>query len=314
MPTSPKQHRAGFVALCGRPNVGKSTLLNALVGQELAVATALPQTTRERMLGVWTGEGFQAVLVDTPGIHRARSALNRFMVDEALAGAGDVDVVCLLAEVPVLPDLERAQAWQPGEVALDALVSLKALGKPILLVLTKCDRVARGELMLPVLERWSREHDFAAIIPLSARTGAGLDDLREEVVAHLPASPPLYDPEDLSDRPVRWHVAELVRQEIFEQLRDELPYSCAVVVERYKEGASRDRVEAVIHVERDSQRGIVIGRGGRQIRALREGARRRVRELVQRPVDLFLEVRVSKNWTKDPAALARLGYGKAGKA
>ncbi len=312
MSAPPESHRAGFIALCGRPNVGKSTLLNALLGHELAVATALPQTTRERMLGVWTGPGFQAVLVDTPGIHRARSALNRFMVDEALAGASDVDAVCLLAEAPLLPDQARAEAWQPGAVALEALAAVRELGKPVILVLTKCDRVRKRDLLLPVLARWSQTHDFAAIVPVSARTGEGLDALRDEVVARLPESPPLYDPEDLSDRPVRWHVAELVRQEIFEQLRDELPYSCAVVVESYREGPRRDRIQAVIHVERDSQRAIVIGRGGRQIRALREGATRRVRDLVGRPVDLSLEVRVSKNWTKNPAALARLGYRKAG--
>lgn len=308
--TTAPAFRSGFVAFCGRPNVGKSTLLNALVGQELAVATRLPQTTRERFAGVLGGDDFQIVLVDTPGIHRARSAFNKFMVDEALAAARDVDVVAFLAEVPRLPDADAARAWRPGPVVLEALEALAGLGHPIVLVPTKVDRVRPKPLLLPILDTWRTLHDFAAIVPVSATRGVGLRDLVRALVERLPVGPAYFDPDQTSDRPVRWHAAELVRKALFEQMSDEVPYSCAVVVESYEERPDGDHVRATIHVERPSQRGIVIGKGGTRIKAVRTAAQRAIAELVGRPVHLFLEVRVTKNWTKDPVAMARLGYAR----
>lgn len=305
--------RSGFVAFCGRPNVGKSTLLNALVGRELAVATPLPQTTRERFVGVLSGDDFQLVLVDTPGIHRARSAFNKFMVDEALGAARDVDVVALLAEVPRLADAEAAKAWRPGPVVLEALEALAGLGHPIVLVPTKVDLLRPRELLLPILDTWRTIHEFAAIVPVSARRGVGLDDLVRELVAQLPEGAPYYDPDDLSDRPLRWHVAELVRKVLFERMAAEVPYSCAVVVDEYREGPKADRIRATIHVERNSQRGIVIGKGGERIKEVRMRAQRAIEELTGRPAHLFLEVKVTKNWTKDPVAMARLGYRPRGR-
>lgn len=301
-------HRSGFVALCGRPNVGKSTLLNALVGQHVAVATARPQTTRQRLLGIWTQPEFQAVLVDTPGIHRARSALNRFMVDEALRGARDVDLVLFLAEAPLLPDAEAAAAWQPGEVAREGLDALVRLKRPIVLVLTKVDRLKMHDLLLPVIDAWSAVHPFEAIVPLSAITGDGLAALRAEVVARLPAGPRYYEPDQLSDRDMRWHAAELVREKLFEHLGEELPYSCAVTVTSFSERPERDVVRATIHVERDSQKGMVVGRGGKMIKTISSQARARIAELTGRPCELRLTVAVARNWTKDPDALSRLGY------
>lgn len=300
--------RAGFVALCGRPNVGKSTLLNALVGQDLAIATRFPQTTRERMLGVWNDDTFQAVLVDTPGIHRAKSKLNRYMVDEALRGAEDVDLVLMLAEAPKLPDAEAAEQWTPGPGATAALEALAELGRPMVLVLTKVDRIETRELLLPVLERWAAMHEFAAIVPTSATEGEGLDTVREQVLAHLPPGEALFDPEQLSDRNMRWHAAECVRAELFAALGDELPYSCAVTVESYRSSRERDRIGATVHVERKSQKGIVIGAKGRVIKAIGKAARARISELTGRPCDLFLEVRVTENWTKDKKKLEALGY------
>jgi GTPase len=296
------------VALCGRPNVGKSTLLNALLGESVAVATPHPQTTRERLLGIWTEEAFQAVLVDTPGIHRARSALNRFMVAAALRGARDVDVILLLAETPQVPDIETANAWEPGEVASSALNVLAELGHPIVLVLTKIDRLHDSALLLPILDTWSKQHDFAAVVPVSALHGEGLDALKQEIVARLPEGPRYYEPEQLSDRNLRWHAAELVRAELFEHLAQELPYSCAVQVTGYTERPDRDVVRATVFVERDSQKGMVVGKGGRTIKAISMGARARIARLTGRPCELHLRVDVAKGWTRDPDKLSKLGY------
>ncbi|MCX4244577.1 GTPase Era [Paraliomyxa miuraensis] len=301
-------HRSGFVAICGRPNVGKSTLLNALMGERVAVATAHPQTTRERLLGIWTRPTFQAVLVDTPGIHRARSALNRYMVDQALRGARDVDLVLLLAETPVLADDEQATAWEPGPVALEGLAAIARLERPILLVLTKTDRLADRRMLLPVIETWTRHHAFEAVVPTSAIADEGLAELEREIVARLPPGPCYYDAEQLTDRDLRWHAGELVRAELFEHLGQELPYSCAVQVTAWQERADRDTVRATVFVERDSQKGIVIGKGGRMIKALSTGARGRIAELTGRPCDLLLQVQVARDWTRNPDALPRLGY------
>lgn len=307
-PTIPADHRSGFVAICGRPNVGKSTLLNALLGEPVSIATPHPQTTRERLLGVWTEEAFQAVLVDTPGIHRARSALNRYMVDQALAGARDVDLVLMLAEAPALPDAEAAEAWEPGEVALEVMNTVTKLGHPVVLVLTKVDRLRRHEDLLPILARWSSLHEFAAIVPTAALEGEGLDGIRREVLQRLPLGPRLYDADNLTDRPMRWHAAEAIRAMLFERLRQELPYSCAVVVTAYRERGGEDRIVATVYVERDSQRGMVIGKGGAGIKAIREGATLRIEALTGRACNLSLSVDVAKNWTKDPDKLRTMGY------
>jgi GTP-binding protein Era len=308
-PSNP--HRSGFVAICGRPNVGKSTLLNALLGEPVAVATAHPQTTRERLLGIWTRPGFQAVLVDTPGIHRARSALNRFMVEQAVRGARDVDLVLLLAETPALHDDEQAAAWEPGEVAREGLAVLAELGKPLVLVLTKIDRLADRRHLLPVIEAWMRQHAFEAVVPTSAVTGEGLPELQAEVVGRLAEGPRYYDSEQLTDRDMRWHAAELVRGQLFEHLGQELPYSCAVRVTSWQERDDRDTVHATVFVERDSQKGMVIGKGARVIKALSSGARRRISDLTGRPCDLILQVAVARDWTRDPEQLSKLGYQDA---
>ena len=301
-------HRSGFVAICGRPNVGKSTLLNALLGEPLAVATPHPQTTRERMLGVWTRPEFQAVLVDTPGFHRARSALNKYMVDQAIAGARDVDLVLLLAETPAVRDDEQAESWEPGPVALEGFEAIKALNRPMALVLTKIDRIADRRHLLPVITAWTKIHEFQTVVPTSAVRGEGLDELQSVVVGSLPEGPRYYDSEQLSDRHLRWHAAELVRAELFEHLGQELPYSCAVMVTGWREQPTRDQVKATIYVERDSQKGMVIGKGGRVIKALSMGARRRIAELTGRDCDLRLSVDVARNWTRDPDKLPRMGY------
>ncbi len=303
----PTAHRFGYVAVCGRPNVGKSTLVNALVGEPVAVATAHPQTTRERMLGIWSRPSFQAALVDTPGLHRPKSALNRYMVAEAIAGCRDVDVVLLLAETPSLPP-ERALVWVPGDVARDGLDKLAALRRPIVLVLTKTDQLRDPGSMLPVIDAWQKLHDFAAIVPVAALHGEGLDPLEAEVFRHLGDGPSHFPDDQLTNRPLRWHAAELIRAELFEHLTQELPYSCAVVVGRYDERGTSDALEATVYVERDSQRGMVVGKGASVIKAISMGARARIERFTGRGCDLRLRVDVAPNWTRDPARLATFGY------
>ena len=304
--------RSGFVALCGRPNVGKSTLLNALLGEELAVATALPQTTRERMLGIWTTDRFQAVLVDTPGIHRAKSALNKYMVDEALRGAQGVDLILMLAEVPSFPATPEGAAavaeWEPGSGAREAVERLADAKRRMVLVLTKCDLLGSRDFLLPIISKWQAIHPFDAVVPVSAYEGGGLDSLRAEVEQALPERAAQFDPEQLTDRNMRWHAAELIRGELFTRLGQELPYSCAVTISTYKELRARDLIEAVIHVERTSQKGIVIGAKGRTIKSISMAARARIEALVGRPCELFVEVRVTPGWSKDPSKLEELGY------
>jgi len=303
-------HRSGFVALCGRPNVGKSTLLNALVGSDLAIASRLPQTTRQRLLGIWSEPGVQAVLVDTPGIHRAKSALNRYMVDEALRAAADVDLVLLLAEAPVVADAEAAAGWTPGEGALAALEAVRPLKAPIALVLTKIDRLADRQLLLPIIATWSRLHPFVAILPIAATTGEGMEGLRAEVLRRLPEGPALYDDDQLSDRDMRWHAGERVREAIFRFLGEELPYSCAVTVESYREQRRppKDVIRATVHVERESQKAMVIGKGGQAIRKISTAARQAIAAFTGRGCDLFLTVKVTRNWTRDPEMMEKLGY------
>lgn len=304
--------RSGFVALCGRPNVGKSTLLNALLGEELAVATALPQTTRERMLGIWTTDAFQAVMVDTPGIHRPKSALNKYMVSEAMRGARDVDLILMLAEVPRFPATPEGEAaaaeWEPGPGARDAVMRLADLGRRMVLVLTKCDLLGRSDLLLPIIAKWQELHTFDGVIPVSALQGRGLDVLRAEVQGALPLGPHYYAADQLSDRSMRWHASELIRAELFERLGQELPYCSAVTIANYKNLRTRDRIEAHIHVERASQKGIVIGAKGRSIKAISIAARKKIEVLAGRPCELFIEVCVTPGWTKDPRKLEGLGY------
>lgn len=305
--STPQPHRFGYVAVCGRPNVGKSTLVNALVGEPVAIATEHPQTTRERMLGIWSQPGFQAVLVDTPGLHRPKSALNRYMVAEALAGCRDVDLVLYVAEIPAI-GADKAGAWEPGDVAKDGLETIAMSKKPIVLVLTKRDRLRDQAALLPIIDAWQKLHSFDAIVPVAALHGEGIDALGREVVARMPEGPAHFPDDQLTNRPLRWHAAELVRAELFEHLDQELPYSCAVVVQRYKEGREGDLIEATIYCERDSQRGMVIGKGARVIKAIGIGARARIERLTGRGCDLRLRVDVAQNWTRDPSRLATFGY------
>ena len=292
---------AGTVAILGRPNVGKSTLLNRVVGEKLAIVTPKPQTTRNRIVGVWNGPAGQIVFVDTPGVHGARKGLNRFMVGEAMAAIEDVDAALLVVD---------GTDGKPGDAERTILDGLGAARKPVVLAINKVDKVKDKAAVLPMLASWNGLATFAAMVPISATRGTNVDELVREICRMLPAGPPLYGPEMLTDRSERFLAAELVREQLFLRLKQELPYATAVVIETWQERPDRGDVviEATILVERDSQRGIVVGKGGTMIRDLGSQARVEISTLLGRPAHLKLEVKVAPDWTTSPEALARLGY------
>jgi GTP-binding protein Era len=294
---------AGTVAILGRPNVGKSTLLNRIVGEKLAIVTPKPQTTRNRIVGVWNGEGGQIVFVDTPGVHGARKGLNRYMVGEAMAAIADVDAALLVVD----GSDGKAGAGDAERMILEGLAAAK---KPVVLAINKVDKVKDKTAVLPMLVAWEKGARFAAMVPISATRGTNVDGLVREICRMLPEGEPLYGPDMLTDRTERFLAAELVREQLFLRLKQELPYATAVVIESWQERADKGDVviDALILVERDSQRGIVVGKGGTMIRDVGIAARKEIGTLLDRPVHLKLEVKVVPDWTTSPRELQRLGY------
>jgi GTP-binding protein Era len=297
---------AGTVAILGRPNVGKSTLLNALVGEKLAIVTPKPQTTRNRILGVWNGPAGQIVFVDTPGVHGSKKALNRFMVQEALGTIEGVDAALLVVE---------AGERRPGQLAdeREILRELAAARKPTVLAVNKVDKVKDKPALLPLLAEWEQVAKFEALVPISALKQKNLEPVVAELVKLLPKGPPLYGPDMLTDRTERFLAAELIREQVFLLTRQELPYAVAVDVQAWEERARQDGtadvvIEATILVERESQKAIAVGKGGSMIREIGTKARAAITDLLGRPAHLKLEVKVEPDWTTSPAALARLGY------
>lgn len=291
--------RCGFVSILGRPNVGKSTLFNRLVGDKMAIVSPIPQTTRNRILGIRNVEGGQIILLDTPGIHDARRELNQRMVRTALASGQDADVLLFLIEVPS-PPVEQDRAM---------IESLRGSHGAALLVINKIDRVKK-EVLLPVIDQYRRLHAFEEIVPVSAVTGEGVDRLADVILGHLPESPPYYPEEMITDQTERFLASEIIRERVIHHCFQEIPYSTAVTVEAFKEQPEKNLVviQGTIHVERDSQKKIVIGKGGQNLRKIGEEARKEIEGLVEKRVFLELWVNVDRNWTRDPRALNRLGY------
>jgi len=302
----PGPHRAGFAAIVGRPNVGKSTLLNRLLGQKLAIVSPKPQTTRSRILGVVTLPGAQVALLDTPGLHAARGGLNARMVQQALQTLDGADAALFLIE-----------AGSPGiDAAMrKALEQVKAARKPTLLVINKIDALPRAQL-LPLIDRWRREHDWTEVYPLSALTGENVEGLLDAVARHLPEGPPLFPEDKWTDVPERDLSAELVREQILHQTEQEVPYSAAVVVEEFDESERAvgprglTRISATVLVERDSQKAILIGRGGARLKEIGTKARQQIEKLLGCKVFLQLHVKVEKDWTQTSRGLRRAGYGE----
>jgi GTP-binding protein Era len=290
--------KAGFVALVGRPNAGKSTLLNRLVGQKVAIVSDKPQTTRTRILGVRNGEGGQIVFIDTPGIHRPLHRLNVRMVDVAVQSISQADVVCGVADA--------AEAVGGGDQYLGTLLARASV--PTVLALNKIDRVAKPAL-LPLIEQWSRLARFEDIVPVSALTGENEDALLQALLRHLPEGEALYPAEYLTDQPERAYVAELIREKVLRHTRDELPFSSAVLVDRFEDANERGlmRLFCTILVERESQKPIVIGRGGAMIKRIGTEAREELERFFGARVFLDLRVKTRAGWREDPRMLDEIG-------
>jgi len=291
--------KSGFVSLIGRPNAGKSTLLNFLLGEKIAIISPKPQTTRNRILGIKNLPAGQIVFLDTPGIHRSRTGLNQAMVKVARATLQEVDVVCFLIE-----------ADRPGNDENDLILEdLKRVIKPVILIINKIDLVARGTL-LPIMERYSQLRSFEQIIPISALRGDGVDVLAAELLKILPEGPKFFPEDMITDLPERFLVAELIREKVIQLTRDEIPHSTAVEVEEFKEREEKNLVviKATIQVERESQKGILIGEKGRMLKEMGRLAREEIEAFLGARVFLELWVKVEKNWRDDPRALRRLGY------
>lgn len=291
-------HRCGFAAIVGRPNVGKSTLLNALLGRKISIVSPKPQTTRHRILGILTRPEAQVIFVDTPGLHAgARRAMNRHMNRAALASLQDADVNLFVVE---------ALRWtDEDQRVLDELVKQD---RPIVLVLNKVDKVFPKERLLPFIEELGRRARFVEIVPLSALKRSNIEQLPTTIAGYLPESPPHFPDDQVTDRSEQFQAAEIVREKLTLRLRQELPYGLTVVLEQFKEEEGGLLINAVIWVERSGQKAIVIGNGGEQLKEVGRAARLEMNELFKRPVHLELWVKVKENWSDNEMALRQLGY------
>ena len=290
-------YRSGFVALVGRPNVGKSTLLNRILGEKVAIISDKPQTTRTRILGVKHLPGAQMVFLDTPGIHKPKFRLNQRMVDVALHVLDEVNLAFFLVEATEAPG--------PGDRFV--LERLKERKVPVFLVVNKVDLVKKLRL-LPLLDEYQRMHEFAEIVPISAKTGDGVDRLVELALARMPEGP-VYFPEDvMTDQPMRVLAAEIIREKLLQKTRDELPFAVAVGIDSFKEEGRLARISATVYVEKESQKAIVIGKHGEVLKAVGTYARIDMENLFGMKVFLQLWVKVKEAWREDERMLVELGY------
>ena len=290
--------RCGFVAVIGRPNVGKSTMINAFVGTKVSIVTPKPQTTRHRIVAVHTQENAQILFVDTPGLHKnATKAMNRMMNRTATSALSDADLILFLCE---------ANRWtQEDEAALKKVIDC---GVPTIAVLNKIDKVHPRELVLETMAEMNTRGEFREVVPLSAKDGDNIDRLREMIPKYLPESEPLF-PEDMrTDRSEHFHITELIREKLTLSLRQEVPYGLTVQIERYEVEPEGIAINAIIWVERDSQKGIVVGKGGKHLKKVGREARLELKAKMGVPVHLELWVKVKENWADNENELLRLGY------
>lgn len=305
---SPPIQRAGFVALIGRPNVGKSTLLNYLLGEKLSIVAPKPQTTRQRLLGVLTHENSQLAFWDTPGLHRTdergHTLLNRFMVQEAQHVMMDADVLVWVTEPGSLEHPIR-------QADRDILAQIPP-NKPLVLAVNKIDLLSDKQRVLPTLQAWSALHPFRAMVPLSAETGENVPALLDEIIACLPESEALFSTDTLTDRSERYLVAERIREQVFLYTHQEIPYATAVTIDQWEEIPSERgrcvRIDATIHIEKAAQKRIVVGAQGSMIKRIGSIARQEISQLLECPVQLFLFVRVDDSWSERDAGLREMGY------
>jgi GTP-binding protein Era len=290
-------YRTGYVAIAGRPNVGKSTLMNTLLGQKLAIVSPRPQTTRHRVLGILQGESYQIIFLDTPGLMEPTYLLQEAMTRIARQSLAEADIILMMTEATGVHPLDEK-----------VVAALKSRDVPRIMLINKVDLISK-EQILPLIDHFSQYHLFRDIIPISALHKDGLNIVLDRVLESLPYGEPFYPPDMISDEPERFFVAEIVREQIFLQYGEEIPYATAVTVEEFKERpGKKDYIKTTIIVERESQKGIIIGKGGKKLGKVGRLSRESIEQLTGRPVYLDLQVRVRKKWRKDPKQLKRLGF------
>lgn len=290
----PEGHRSGYVAIVGKPNVGKSTLLNALLGRKLSIVTYKPQTTRNRVLGILSGDDYQVIFLDTPGIIEPRYRLQESMMNDVRDAVAEADLLLFMAD---------ASLGRVDTISLDVIA-----GRPALLVVNKMDLI-RQEQALPLVQAYVDTRAFEDVIPISAATGYNLDVLKQAIVARMPPGPPFYPKDMVSEHPERFFVAEIIREKVFEQYRDEVPYSTQVNIVLFEERPDgKDRIAAEIVVERDTQKGILIGKKGQALKNVGIAARKDIEAFLGKGVFLELHVKVRQDWRNKDTLLRSYGY------
>ncbi len=289
--------KSGFIAIVGRPNAGKSTLVNALVGRKVSIVTTKPQTTRNRVQGIVNREDAQIVLIDTPGLHRAGDALSRQMMNETRQALEGIDVLSLIVDAAV--------EFGTGDRA--ALEFIRRFDGPVFLLLNKVDRMPK-ERLLPLIDRYRGEHAFAEIIPISALTGNGLPDLVKSWITYLPENPAYFPEDQFTDQPERFLAGEFIREKLITATREELPHSVAVLVDSFEETEKLIRIRATIYVEREGQKGIVIGKRGELLKKVGTESRKEIEALLGTKVFLELFVKVQANWRQKPGMVRQLDW------
>ncbi len=294
-----KGFRSGFAAIIGAPNVGKSTLLNRILGEKISITSKKPQTTRNRILGIYHRPSSQIIFVDTPGMHKAKGKLNEIIVETAVSTMADVDIILIVVDL----------SGHDKESEEFVVEKLKKENRPVVLALNKTDLV-KGEKVLRLIDNWSRVYPFNSILPVSAKQGNQVEELLAVMEQLLPEGPPLFPEDSLTDQPERFIVAEMIREKVFRLTGQEIPYSTAVTIDTFSEEkkGSLVKIEAVIHVERNSQKGMIIGKKGSKLKQIGQDARKEIERMLQAKVFLKLFVRVQKNWSSDTKALRKLGY------
>ena len=290
------KHRAGFVNIIGNPNVGKSTLMNALVGEKLSIVTAKAQTTRHRIMGIVNGEDYQIVYSDTPGILKPKYRLQESMMNFVETALGDADTILYVTDTVEQPD--KNDEW---------VEKLQRLECPVILVINKID-ISTQEKVVELMRWWQEKLPKATIFPASAQEKFNLDSIFEAIVASLPVAPPWYDKDVFTDRTLRFFASEIIREKIFLNYSQEIPYSCEVVIEQFKEGEERYEISAVIYVERETQKGIIIGKGGTALKKVGTQARLDMEDFFQKKIYLNLFVKTDDGWRQSKKELKRFGY------
>lgn len=289
--------KSGFVAVLGRPNAGKSTLVNYLVGHKVAIVSSHPQTTRNRIQGIVNQRDAQVVLVDTPGIHKPDSVLNRQMMDEVTQALDGIDALLLI--------VDAAEEFGRGDHY--ALEMVRGFDGPALLLLNKVDRIAK-ERLLPLIDRYQKEYEFVGIFPVSALTGDGVAEMLAKLIDLLPDGAPHFPPDQFTDQPERFLAAEIVREKAITQTREEVPHAVAVLVDSFEESEKLIRIRATVYVERDGQKGIIIGKGGEMLKRIGTDARKELEQILGVKIFLELFVKVQRDWRDKPALVRQLDW------